>query len=105
MRTSGYIPFPARRPQGEGAAGVQKGVVAVNAATGMTFHISRPRIDGPAERTVIEPWLTELPHLTLNAYAETALADDAPALAVVEPLPAPRRKAGRRRPEPLPQAA
>jgi hypothetical protein len=69
---------------------MKKGVVAVNAATGTTFHLSRPRIDGPAERTVIEPWLTELPHLNLNAYAESAFATApaAPALAVVEPLPA-----------------
>jgi hypothetical protein len=103
MRTSGYIPFPVRRPQGEGAPGMKKGVVAVNAATGTTFHLSRPRIDGPAERTVIEPWLTELPHLNLNAYADSAFADSAfatappaPALAVVETLPAARPAAGRR---------
>ncbi|TDD89150.1 hypothetical protein [Actinomadura rubrisoli] len=50
-------------------------------ATG-TFHLSHPRLDGPAERTVVQPWLTELSHLTLNAYAETL-----PALAVVEALP------------------
>ncbi|MUN38762.1 hypothetical protein [Actinomadura litoris] len=47
-----------------------------------TFHLSHPRLGGPAERTVVQPWLTELTHVTLNAYAETA-----PALAVVEALP------------------
>lgn len=60
---------------------VKEGVLEVSAATG-TFHLSHPRLDGPAERTVVEPWLTELPHATLNAYAETA-----PALAPVEALP------------------
>ncbi|TDC86606.1 hypothetical protein [Actinomadura sp. 7K507] len=53
----------------------------MSAATG-TFHLSHPRLDGPAERTVVEPWLTELPHAMLNAYAETA-----PVLAAVEALP------------------
>ncbi|MEU6753456.1 hypothetical protein ABZ914_45140 [Spirillospora sp. NPDC046719] len=52
-------------------------------ATG-TFHLTHPRLDGPAERTVVQPWLTELTHATLNAYAEVP-----PALAVIEPLPAP----------------
>lgn len=47
-----------------------------------TFHLSRPRLDGPAERTVVEPWITRLPHVTLNAYAETS-----PVLAVIEALP------------------
>jgi hypothetical protein len=47
-----------------------------------TFHLSHPRLDGPAERTIVEPWLTGLSHATLNAYAETA----AP-LAEVEALP------------------
>ncbi|WP_067896940.1 hypothetical protein [Actinomadura chibensis] len=55
----------------------------MSAATG-TFHLSYPRLDGPAERTVVEPWLTDLSHATLNAYAETA-----PPLAPVEALPAP----------------
>ncbi|MCP9949700.1 MULTISPECIES: hypothetical protein [Actinomadura] len=50
-------------------------------ATG-TFHLSRPRLDGPAERTVVEPWLTQLSHATLNAYAETTGP-----LAEVEALP------------------
>lgn len=53
----------------------------MSAATG-TFHLSHPRLDGPAERTVVEPWLTELSHASLNAYAETA-----PPLAAVEALP------------------
>ncbi|WP_344279296.1 hypothetical protein [Actinomadura napierensis] len=70
-------------------------------ATG-TFHLTHPRLHGPAERTVVQPWLTELTHATLNAYAEVP-----PALTVIEPLPAPapapvpavpaaRRVAGRR---------
>ncbi|MEU4824645.1 MULTISPECIES: hypothetical protein [Actinomadura] len=60
----------------------------MSAATG-TFHLTHPRLDGPAERTVVQPWLTELSHATLNAYAETA-----PPLAAVEALPV--------RPQPLP---
>ncbi|MEW2354535.1 hypothetical protein [Spirillospora sp. NPDC029432] len=51
-----------------------------------TFHLTHPRLDGPAERTVIEPWLTQLSHVTVNAYAEPAAA----VLAMVEPLPAPQ---------------
>jgi hypothetical protein len=55
-------------------------------------------LHGPAERTVIEPWLTDLSHLALNAFAETTGAEidgattpeAVPALAVVESLPAPR---------------
>jgi hypothetical protein len=64
----------------------------VSAATG-TFHLSHPRLYGPAERTVIEPWLTELSHQMVNAYAETAhvqAAEEAAVLAVVEALPAAR---------------
>ncbi|GAA4233042.1 hypothetical protein GCM10022254_34500 [Actinomadura meridiana] len=53
----------------------------MSAATG-TFHLSHPRFDGSAERTVVEPWLTELSHAVLNAYPEPA-----PALAAVEALP------------------
>ncbi|MGP4024220.1 hypothetical protein [Actinomadura sp. 3N407] len=64
----------------------------MSAATG-TFHLSHLRLDGPAERTVVEPWLTELPHATLNAYAETS-----PALAPVEALP--MRQAPSTRPVP-----
>ncbi|WP_131742026.1 hypothetical protein [Actinomadura roseirufa] len=52
-------------------------------ATG-TFHLSHPRLGGPAERTVVQPWLTELSNATLNAYTEIS-----PALAVVEALPVP----------------
>jgi hypothetical protein len=66
----------------------KEGALAVSAATG-TFHLTHPRLDGPAERTVVQPWLTELSHATLNAYAETA-----PPLAAVEALPV--------RPQPLP---
>lgn len=82
---------------------VKEGVLAVSEATG-TFHLTHPRLDGPAERTIVQPWLTELTHATLNAYAEVPSA-----LAVIEPLPAPvsapvpvpavpaaRRVAGRR---------
>ncbi len=70
----------------------KEGALAVSAATG-TFHLTHPRLDGPAERTVVEPWLTELPHATLNAYAETA-----PPLAAVEALPVrPQRLPARRR--------
>ncbi|WP_433473612.1 hypothetical protein ACQPZP_33055 [Spirillospora sp. CA-142024] len=50
-------------------------------ATG-TFHLSHPRLNGPAERTVVEPWLTGLSHATLNAYAETSGP-----LAEIEALP------------------
>lgn len=58
-----------------------------------TFHLSRPRLDGPAERTVVEPWLTELSHASLNAYAEPT-----PPLAPVEALPVPRPVRSRPRP-------
>ncbi|XVQ09286.1 hypothetical protein ACQP1W_43260 [Spirillospora sp. CA-255316] len=74
----------------------------MSAATG-TFHLSHPRLYGPAERTVIEPWLTELSHQMVNAYAETAQvqavaapAEEAAVLAVVEALPAARTAAARR---------
>ncbi|MBG6091620.1 hypothetical protein [Actinomadura viridis] len=63
----------------------------MSAATG-TFHLTHPRLDGPAERTVVEPWLTELSHLTVNAYAEHAWpgsAEAAPPLAMIETLSAP----------------
>ncbi|MFB4307056.1 hypothetical protein [Actinomadura sp. GTD37] len=63
----------------------------MSAATG-TFHLSHPRLGGPAERTVVEPWLTELSHASLNAYAETA-----PVLAAVEALPVRSRPAPARR--------
>ncbi|WUI01620.1 hypothetical protein OHR68_07325 [Spirillospora sp. NBC_00431] len=53
----------------------------MSAVTG-TFHLSHPRLDGPAERTVVEPWLTDLSHPSLNAYAEAP-----PVLAAVEALP------------------
>jgi hypothetical protein len=71
----------------------------VSAATG-TFHISHPRLYGPAERTVIEPWLTQLTQQTLNAYAEPAAIQAAAVLTVVESLPVaetqPAPAAGRR---------
>ncbi|HEY8481462.1 MAG TPA: hypothetical protein VIL71_16690 [Spirillospora sp.] len=62
-----------------------------------TFHLSHPRLDGPAERTVVEPWLTDL-HATLNAYDEAS-----PAPATVEALP--MRPARSIRPEPAHVAA
>ncbi|MFI0357963.1 hypothetical protein [Actinomadura sp. 9N407] len=58
----------------------------MSAATG-TFHISHPRLYGPAERTVIEPWLTQLSHQTMNAYAEPAAVEAAAVLTMVESLP------------------
>jgi hypothetical protein len=61
-----------------------------------TFHLSGPWLAGPAERTVIQPWLTYTPsHLALNAYTEvhaddTRVAPLARRLTAVEPVPAPR---------------
>ncbi|MFG2003584.1 hypothetical protein ACGFNU_30925 [Spirillospora sp. NPDC048911] len=55
-----------------------------------TFHhLSRPWLSGPAERTVVEPWLTHTAaSLALNTYAEPEIPVAAPAaIAVVEPLP------------------
>ncbi|POM27695.1 hypothetical protein BTM25_21140 [Actinomadura rubteroloni] len=37
-----------------------------------TFHLTHPRFHGPAERTLVEPWLGELSGLALNGYTETA---------------------------------
>ncbi|GAA2599429.1 hypothetical protein SMC26_20075 [Actinomadura fulvescens] len=70
----------------------------------VTFHhLSRPRLDGPAERTLVEPWLTQTTtSLTLNAYADAGFTGVAEpeitvaALAAVEPLPAQRPAAPRR---------
>jgi hypothetical protein len=73
----------------------------MSAATG-TFHLSHPRFDGPAERTVVEPWLTELSHAALNAYSDT-VPDTAPALAAVEALPV--RRSARRVHAPVAAAA
>lgn len=82
-----------------------KGVVAVRSDATATFHLTHPRLHGPAERTVIVPWLTELSHLTINAYAETAEVATMPVLAVVETLPVARTLAGRRRMAALAEAA
>lgn len=82
-----------------------KGVVAVRSAATHTSHLTHPRLHGPAERTVIEPWLTRLSHLTINAYAETAEVAATPVLAAVETLPASRTLAGRRRIAALAEAA
>ncbi|WP_158581611.1 hypothetical protein [Actinomadura spongiicola] len=57
----------------------------MSAVTG-TFHLSHPRLDGPAERTVVEPWLTELSHAVLNAYTDGTV-EITPELAPVEALP------------------
>lgn len=51
------------------------------------FHLTHPRLDGPAERILVQPWLTELSHAALNTYAETPAPAAVPALAVVETLP------------------
>jgi len=40
-----------------------------------TFHLTRPWLYGPAERILIEPWLTSLTGLVLNAYAEVEESD------------------------------
>ncbi|KAB2347411.1 hypothetical protein [Actinomadura rudentiformis] len=52
-------------------------------------HLSRPRLDGPAERTLVEPWLTHTPtNLALNTYMDVAEPEvTVAALAPVEPLP------------------
>ncbi|MFI0449501.1 hypothetical protein [Actinomadura sp. 6N118] len=52
-------------------------------------HLSRPRLDGPAERTLVEPWLTHTPtNLALNTYMDVAEPEvTVAALAAVEPLP------------------
>jgi hypothetical protein len=84
---------------------VPKGVVAVRSDATGTFHLTHPRLRGPAERTVIEPWLTELSHLTINGYAETAEVATMPVLAAVETLPVSRTQAGRRRTAALAEAA
>jgi len=68
-----------------------------------TFHLSGPWLAGPAERTVVQPWLTySSAHLALNAYSEihahdTRVAPLARKLAAVEPVPAPRQPVAPRR--------
>ncbi|WP_157430118.1 hypothetical protein [Actinomadura oligospora] len=37
---------------------------------GFSRHLSRASLTGPAERTIVEPWLSELTRLPLNAYAD-----------------------------------
>ena len=66
-------------------------MLAVSAATG-TFHLSHPRLDGPAERTVVEPWLTELSHATLNAYTDPAPSQAPRQGRPLRPQPAPARR-------------
>jgi hypothetical protein len=51
------------------------------------FHLTHPRLDGPAERVLVQPWLTELSHAALNTYAETSAPAAVSTLAVVEALP------------------
>ncbi|MGK5553744.1 hypothetical protein ACSNOI_19195 [Actinomadura kijaniata] len=60
---------------------------------GTTFHLTRSHLDGPAERTLVQPWIGELSGLSLNAYPDEPRpagrrpAGSHPPLAVVEPLP------------------
>ncbi|WP_067818009.1 hypothetical protein [Actinomadura kijaniata] len=55
---------------------------------GTTFHLTRSHLDGPAERTLVQPWIGELSGLSLNAYPdESRPTGSRPPLAVVEPLP------------------
>lgn len=37
---------------------------------GFSRHLSRAVLGGPAERTIVEPWLSELTRLPLNAYED-----------------------------------
>ncbi|MCP2341943.1 hypothetical protein [Actinomadura rupiterrae] len=39
---------------------------------GFSRHLSRASLNGPAERTIVEPWLSELTRLPLNTYPEEA---------------------------------
>jgi hypothetical protein len=48
-----------------------------------TFHLIRPWLYGPAERTLIEPWLTSVRQV-LNAYAEVAVEEEAIVIPVQE---------------------
>ncbi|MEV5573988.1 hypothetical protein AB0L06_28465 [Spirillospora sp. NPDC052269] len=42
-------------------------------ANGFSQHLSRASLTGPAERTIVEPWLSELTRLPLNAYPDEPL--------------------------------
>ncbi|WP_067477777.1 hypothetical protein [Actinomadura hibisca] len=35
-----------------------------------TFHLTHPNLHGPAERTLVQPWIGELTGLALNAYTD-----------------------------------
>ncbi|RFU37921.1 hypothetical protein DZF91_30400 [Actinomadura logoneensis] len=37
---------------------------------GFSRQLSRSGLTGPAERTIVEPWLSELTRLPLNTYAD-----------------------------------
>ncbi|GAA1547795.1 hypothetical protein GCM10009678_33030 [Actinomadura kijaniata] len=70
---------------------------------GTTFHLTRSHLDGPAERTLVQPWIGELSGLSLNAYPDESRPTGSrptgsrptgshptgshPPLTVVEPLP------------------
>ncbi|MEV4256355.1 hypothetical protein AB0J52_24605 [Spirillospora sp. NPDC049652] len=56
---------------------------------GFSRHLSRAGLNGPAERTIVEPWLSELTRLPLNAYT------DEPVRARPAPLPRRVRPLGR----------
>ncbi|WP_119727584.1 hypothetical protein [Thermomonospora amylolytica] len=62
-----------------------------------TAHIAHASLHGPAERTLIEPWLTEYAGLMTNAYPEAPASSTGPddRLATVTALPA---KPGHRTP-------
>ncbi|MFC4911397.1 hypothetical protein [Actinomadura gamaensis] len=46
--------------------------VVMGSANGSSQHLSRASLNGPAERTIVEPWLSELARLPLNTYADEA---------------------------------
>lgn len=50
----------------------------------LSSHIARASLHGPAERTLIEPWLTEYAGLMTNAYPDEH--PDAGSLATVATL-------------------
>ncbi|WP_019630229.1 hypothetical protein [Actinomadura atramentaria] len=56
---------------------------------GETFHLTRPRFRGPAERTLVEPRLGAVSGLALNGYAEPAAVIEPVVGPVVEPAPEP----------------
>ncbi|MFC5183140.1 hypothetical protein [Actinomadura harenae] len=49
----------------------------MHGANGSSRHLSQAGLTGPAERTIVEPWLSELTRLPLNAYDEPPAAGPA----------------------------